>query len=488
MEIVSLKPLIAVIVSMIAAILILLSDKRPNLRESWSVGASLIKFGVVISMAPAILNGDTLVLKISEIIPGFIELKFKVDAFGLFFATTASLLWILNTLYSIGYMRSLKEHAQTRYFACFALALSATMGICFAANLITLYVFYEILTVSTYLLVAHDESREAFFAGWKYFMYLLGTSVLQFSAIVLTYVTAGTTDFSVGGVFGTIGTINPQIAVALLILFIGGYTKAAVMPLHSWLPTAMIAPTPVSALLHAVAVVKAGVFSILRAVFFIIGYQTLLGTGIALLFAYFVSFTIMVGSLFALSQDNLKLRLAYSTVSQLSYIVLGALLLTSSGMVGGIFHIASHAFGKITLFFCAGSIYVASGLRNVSELSGIGRKMPITMLSFAIATLTMIGLPPGAGFISKWYLALGTIEANQLGLLFVLLFSSILNAAYFLPVVYKAFFEEPNGEVDDVREVSPFVYVPLLLTAIASVAIFFYPDYFLHLARLALGI
>ncbi len=485
MEIVSLKPLIAVIVSMIAAILILLSDKRPNLRESWSVGASLIKFGVVISMAPAILNGDTLVLKISEIIPGFIELKFKVDAFGLFFATTASLLWILNTLYSIGYMRSLKEHAQTRYFACFALALSATMGICFAANLITLYVFYEILTVSTYLLVAHDESREAFFAGWKYFMYLLGTSVLQLSAIVLTYVTAGTTDFSMGGVFGT---LNPQIAIALLILFIGGYTKAAVMPLHSWLPTAMIAPTPVSALLHAVAVVKAGVFSILRAVFFIIGYQTLLGTGIAIPFAYFVSFTIIVGSLFALSQDNLKLRLAYSTVSQLSYIVLGALLLTSSGMVGGIFHIASHAFGKITLFFCAGSIYVASGLRNVSELSGIGRKMPITMLSFAIATLTMIGLPPGAGFISKWYLALGTVEANQLGLLFVLLFSSILNAAYFLPVVYKAFFEEPNGEVDGVREVSPFVYVPLLLTAIASVAIFFYPDYFLQLAKLALGV
>ena len=209
--------------------------------------------------------------------------------------------------------------------------------------------------------------------------------------------------------------------------------------------------------------------------------------GLAIPFAYFVSITIIVASLFALAQDNLKLRLAYSTVSQLSYIVLGALLLTTSGMEGGIFHIASHAFGKITLFFCAGSIYVASGLRNVSELSGIGRKMPITMISFAIATLTMIGLPPGAGFISKWLLALGTIEAHQIVLLFVLLVSSILNAAYFLPIVYKAFFEEANDGIDDVKEASPFVYVPLLLTAIASIVIFFYPDYFLQLAKLALG-
>jgi len=260
------------------------------------------------------------------------------------------------------------------------------------------------------------------------------------------------------------------------------------MPLHSWLPTAMIAPTPVSALLHAVAVVKAGVFSILRGVIFIIGYQTLFSLDIATPFAYFVSITIILASLFALSQDNLKLRLAYSTVSQLSYIVLGALLLTSSGITGGIFHIASHAFGKITLFFCAGSIYVASGLKNISELSGIGRKMPITMLSFAIATLTMIGLPPGAGFISKWYLALGTIEANQLVLLIVLLVSSILNAAYFLPVVYKAFFEEPNDKINGVSEATPFVYIPLLITAIGSILIFFYPDYFFQLARLALGV
>ncbi|AGK61778.1 multisubunit sodium/proton antiporter, MrpD subunit [Archaeoglobus sulfaticallidus PM70-1] len=483
MEIISIKPLLAILVSMVASLLIILSDKKPNLREFWSVIAGIIKFSIVISMAPAILHGDAIVLKISEIIPGFVELKLKVDAFGMFFATTASLLWILNTLYSIGYMRSLREHSQTRYFACFAIALSATMGICFAGNLITLYLFYEILTVSTYLLVVHEESVEAFFAGWKYFVYLLGASVMQLSAIVLTYVYTGTTDFSYGGVFGN---IKPEIAILLLIFFIAGYTKAAVMPFHSWLPTAMIAPTPVSALLHAVAVVKAGVFSILRGVFFIIGYQNL-SADISVLFAYFVSITIIVASLFALSQDNLKLRLAYSTVSQLSYIILGALLLTPSGMIGGIFHIASHAFGKITLFFCAGSIYVSSGLKNISEMSGIGRKMPITMISFAIATLTMIGLPPGAGFISKWYLALGTIEMHQIPLLIVLLVSSILNAGYFLPVVYKAFFED-NPKISGISESSPFVYIPLLITSIASVAIFFYPDYFLSLAKLTLGV
>jgi len=484
MEIYSAKPLIAVFVSMVASILILLSDKRPNLRESWSILASIVKFAIVVSMAPTILNGDVIVFKISEIIPGFVELKFRVDPFGLFFATTSSFLWILNTLYSIGYMRSLNEHAQTRYFACFAIALSSTMGICFAGNLITLYVFYEILTVSTYLLVAHEESAEAFFAGWKYFMYLLGTSVLQLSAIIITFVYAGTTDFTLGGVFGS---ISPTITAILLVMFIGGYTKSAVMPLHSWLPTAMIAPTPVSALLHAVAVVKAGVFSILRGAIFIIGYQNLLHLSTP--FAYFVSITIILASLFALAQDNLKLRLAYSTVSQLSYIVLGALL-TPVGMVGGIFHIASHAFGKITLFFCAGSIYVSTGIKNISEMSGIGRKMPITMLSFAIATLTMIGLPPGAGFISKWYLALGTVEEGNLILLAVLLVSSILNAAYFLPVVYKAFFSDADngsGSESGIKEPSPFVYIPLLLTAIFSLLIFFFPDYFLELARMAVG-
>ena len=481
--VVSLAPGLAVLTTLTASIFILISRKHPNVRESFSVVAGIVMFAIVCSMIPAVMGGEIVQLEILEFLPG-LSLKFSVDAFGLFFASTSSFLWIFTTFYSIGYMRSLEEHAQTRYFFSFAIAMVGAIGVAFAGNLFTLFIFYEILTVSTYPLVVHEESEEAMSAGRKYLAYLLTAGVFLLFSIAAVYYYTGTTDFSFGGILGN--KVPDFMLKVLFVTFMIGCTKAAFMPLHSWLPTAMIAPTPVSALLHAVAVVKAGVFTAVRIILYVYGAGLMMESGIAIPFAYFVSFTIIVASLFALSQDNLKLRLAYSTVSQLSYIVLGALLLTSNGMLGGIFHIASHAFGKITLFFCAGSIYVASGLRNVSELSGIGRKMPITMLSFAIATLTMIGLPPGAGFISKWLLALGTIEAHQIVLLFVLLVSSILNAAYFLPIVYKAFFEEPNG-IDDVSEASPFVYVPLLLTAIASIAIFFYPDYFLQLAKLALG-
>lgn len=483
----SVTPALAVVTSLIAAIMILIFRRNPNIRETFSIGAGLVKFGIVCSMIPAIMQGKVVQLDILEFLPG-LSIKFSVDAFGLFFGFTSSFLWIFTTLYSIGYMRSLEEHAQTRYFFSFAIAMSSAVGVAFSGNLFTLFIFYEILTVSTYPLVVHEESEEAMSAGRKYLAYLLTAGVFLLFSIATVYYYTGTTDFSFGGILAGKG-VPEDLLKLLFITFMIGCTKAAFIPLHSWLPTAMIAPTPVSALLHAVAVVKAGVFTAVRIILYVYGVDLMTNTGLAIPFAYFVSFTIIVGSLFALSQDNLKLRLAYSTVSQLSYIVLGALLLTSSGMIGGIFHIASHAFGKITLFFCAGSIYVASGLKNVSELSGIGRKMPITMISFAIATLTMIGLPPGAGFISKWYLALGTIEANQLVLLFVLLISSILNAAYFLPIVYKAFFEEPNpSNMDGVKEASPFVYIPLLLTAIGSVIIFFYPDYFLQLAKLALGV
>lgn len=482
MEIISVKPLLAVLASAIGAALIVASSRKPDLRESWSIAAGIVKFLIVISMASTVLAGNTIAYTLFKILPG-IEIKFRVDALGMLFATTSSFLWILTSIYSIGYMRSLKEHAQTRYFACFAISLSAAIGIAFSANLFTLLLFYEILTVITYPLVAHKETPEAYAAGWKYFVYLLGTSVFQLAAIVLTYIYAGTLEFSENGIL--VGKASPAILTAMYILFIAGYTKAAIMPLHSWLPTAMIAPTPVSALLHAVAVVKAGVFSILRIIFHVYGIDLMNSLNLGIATAYFVSFTIIVASIFALTQDNLKLRLAYSTVSQLSYVILGAALLTTSGMIGGITQIAMHAFAKITLFFCAGSIYIASHKTNVSELSGIGKKMPFTMLAFTVGAFSMIGAPPAAGFISKWYLALGSIEAGEIILLFVLLASSILNAAYFLPIVYKAFFEAPKEEFNgsEIKEAPAFVVVPLILTAIASIILCFYPDYFLSLAR-----
>ena len=482
----SITPLLAVLVSLIAGVFIVIFKNKPNIRESCSIIASIIKFLIVISMLPVILNGDKIVYTLFTIIPG-IDIKFKVDAFGLFFAITASSLWIITTFYSIGYMRSLKEHEQTRYFLFFAIALSATMGVAFSGNLITLYLFYELLTLSTYPLIIHDETKKALDAGTKYLAYMLTTSILfQLLAIFLVYSITGTIDFSDNGVFS--GNEPLTLIAVIFVLFVIGYAKSAMMPLHSWLPTAMIAPTPVSALLHAVAVVKTGVFSIVRVLLFIFGIKLLSSSGLGLIMCYFASFTIILASIFALTQDNLKKRLAYSTVSQLSYIVLGASLLTHNGIIGGIIHIVNHGFSKITLFFCAGSIYIASKKKNISELNGIGRKMPLTMAAFSIAVLSMIGIPPACGFLSKWYLALGSIESDNIPILIVILLSALLNAAYFLPIVYVAYFKSPDndGEMEKVKEPSYFVVIPLLITAIVSLILFFAPSIFMDLIKITL--
>lgn len=474
------RPVLAVLVSLVAAFLIWRSKHNPNLRESWTIGAGVLKFLIVISMLPLILRGDIIEYTFWQFLPG-IEIKFRVDPLGLFFAITASFLWILTSLYSIGYMRSLKEHAQTRYFICFAVALSAVMGLAFAANLLTLFIFYEVLTVMTYPLVIHDESPKAMWAGKKYLAYLLVTSIVfQLSAIVLTYSVANTLDFTPGGFMA--GSGSDILLTIIFILFILGFTKAALMPLHSWLPTAMIAPTPVSALLHAVAVVKAGVFCILRVVLFVFGPGLLHSLDLGIALAYFASFTILMASIFAITMDNLKMRLAYSTVSQLSYIILGAAMLTPSGVTGGVFNMVVHAFSKITLFFCAGAIFVASGKKKISEMNGIGKKMPITMIAFSVGALSMVGLPPTSGFLVKWYLALGALEMGQIVLLFVILISAILNAIYFFPVIYIAFFKElPEGESPERKEAPLFMLIPLVLTAIGTVLLFLAPSFYLKL-------
>jgi len=482
----SIKPVAAILISVAATFLILASNRRPNEREFWSIAAGVIKFLIVVSMVPTVLAGNVLEFTFfNTLLPG-LPIKFRVDAFGLLFAFTASLLWIATTIYSIGYMRTHKEKSQTRYFACFAIALASVMGVAFSANLITLYLFYEILSFATYPLVSHAETPEALAGAKKYIVYLLGTSKTFFLvAIVLTYVFAGTLEFSGKGVFPE--TAEPVILVVILILFIAGIAKGALMPFHNWLPGAMVAPTPVSALLHAVAVVKTGVFTILRVVFFVFGIKMLQSLDISTIATYFVSFTIIVSSIIALTKDNLKARLAYSTISQLSYIILGALLLSPGGMVAGIIHIANHAFSKITLFFCAGSIYVAAHKTNISQLKGLGKKLPWTMGAFFIASLSMIGIPPVAGFISKWYLVVGSMEADNYVVLIVLLTSTVLNAAYFLPITYKAFFQEAEDEGDDHHRVNvkeiPFMAVPLVLTAIGSLLIGLYPDFFIILAQ-----
>jgi len=479
--VVSIRPLLAITVAGLAALAVLLLNNRERLRDLVSPLAAIAMFAIVVSMAPTVLAGGTVELRLFEILPG-IDFAFRVDALGMVFATVSSLLWIVAAIYSIGYMRHLNEHAQTRFFACFASSLAAAVGGAFAANLFTLVIFYELLSLVTYPLVYHHEDEEGWRGSRKYLVYLMGASKSALlAALALTYHIAGSLDFVTGGLLAG-SDASAALLTVVYFCYLFGFAKAAVMPMHAWLPAAMVAPTPVSALLHAVAVVKMGVFCVLRVVFHVFGTGLVGGLGLGIVTAYLASFTILMASVYALTRDDLKARLAYSTVSQLSYIVLGAVLLSPVAMVGGIIHIAAHAFSKITLFFCAGSIYCASGKRNISDMAGIGRRLPWTMGAFFVASLSMIGVPPTAGFVSKWYLAEGAVAAGETAFLVVLLVSSVLNAAYFLPVSYAAFFQAERPESPTtVREI-PLVTIPLVATAILSVLMGIFPGYFLALA------
>lgn len=484
--IVSTRPLLAILASAVGALLIVRTgERRANLRETWSVAAGVFQFAIVASMIPDVAAGRPVQHTLFQILPG-IELAFRVDAFGLLFALGASLLWIATSFYSIGYMRSLEEHAQTRYFACFAVALSATLGVAFSANLFTLFLFYEGLTLATYPLVAHKGTAEARAGARKYVIYLLGAAkVFLLAAVILTYNAAGTLEFRAGGILPVaVLAGEPALLSVIFALFLFGFAKNAVMPLHSWLPAAMVAPTPVSALLHAVAVVKTGVFATLRVILFVFGPVAMRALGADALALGVAAVTILGGSLLALRQDNLKARLAFSTVSQLSYIILGAALLSPSGIIGGVAHLTSHAVTKITLFLCAGSIYVSTRKTEISQMAGLARRMPWTMAAFALASFSLVGLPPASGFVSKWYLALGSMEHGSVWVLAVLLAGSLLTAAYLGPVVFTAYFDEaPDTGPREVREV-PWLVIPLVFSAVASLLLGVYPDPVLHLARM----
>lgn len=478
----SLKPLLAVLVSLVAVVFIVIPNQRPNRRESWTILAALAKFALVASMLPIVLQGKCPAITLFPISPG-ISLALKVDYLGIIFGLSASFLWILTSFFSIGYVRGLSEHKQTRYFASFAICLSATMGIAFAANLLTLVIFYEILTIATYPLVLHKETPEAIFGGRKYLVYLLTGGVFLLFALAFTYQLSGTVDFRAGGILPA--QVAKSSVIMLFTLFLLSFgVKSAIMPMHSWLPTAMVAPTPVSALLHAVAVVKAGVFGFARAIGFIIGPAVFNESGAAGFLAALTAATILVASLIALRQDNLKARLAYSTVGHLSYIVLGLSLLSPSAWVGALLHIVNHAMMKITLFFCAGAILVKTHCKNVSELNGIGRQMPLTMAAFAIASVGLAGIPPVNGFISKWYLVQGSFDVGQLAFVIILLLSGLLNAGYLLSIVVRAFFA-PSEKFTRFGEASPLLVIPLVITAVLSLLMGLFPDrvpYFFQLA------
>ncbi|MCB9934062.1 MAG: monovalent cation/H+ antiporter subunit D family protein [Planctomycetes bacterium] len=494
--------MLALGVPLLGSVLIAMADRVPNLREAFTLLTALATFGLVASLYPQVIQGAQPRLELLTVIPG-VPLSFRVEPLGMVYALVATLLWIPNSLYSIGYMRGNNEKHQTRFYICFPLAIASAIGIAFAENVFTMFVFYETLTFSTFPLVTHKGNSDAVKSGRVYLGILLTTSVC-FQLLAVMWIVAlhnggsvSSLDFTRGGIFReglASGAVDPAIFGLLFFFYIYGIGKAALMPMHRWLPAAMVAPTPVSAFLHAVAVVKAGVFCVIKVTVYVFGVDALRSYHQGQWLLYAAGFTILAGSLIALFQDNLKKRLAYSTISQLSYVVLGAALLTPLSIMAATFHIVAHAFGKITLFFAAGSVYTAAHKTQVSQLDGIGRRMPWTMGAFTIGTLSMIGVPPVVGMASKWLLINGVIESwsipgghfDEVFALVVILLSTLLNAGYFLPIVYRAFFKplsdadqkHPHGE-------APWpIVTALMFTAGLTLFFFFWNKPAFELAEL----
>ncbi|MCB2216703.1 monovalent cation/H+ antiporter subunit D family protein [Desulfofustis glycolicus] len=488
--IVTSKLLLALVIPLIGAIGVMFKGAEENVREAISSVSSLLLLAVVASMVPSIFAGKTLYFQLFELLPN-LTVTLRADAMSMIFALVASSLWTIAVFYSLGYMRGLKEHAQTRFNACFALAIFGAIGVAFADNLFTMYLFYEIVSICTYPLVAHHQDREGYEGGRKYLVYLTATAkAFLLPAMILIYVLTGTLDFATdiqSGIFGP--EASKPLVIMLYVFCLFGFAKNGVMPFHHWLPGAMVAPTPVSALLHAVAVVKVGVFCTTRVMLYVFGVDLMAALNLGIPTAYFVGFTIIVASIIALSKDNLKARLAYSTVSQLSYIILGVALLTPAAIQGGLIHIVNHAFAKITLFFCAGAIYVAAHRKDISDMEGLGKVMPFTFGAFFVASLSMIGAPPVAGFVSKWQLLVGSLQAHQIGILLLLLASTLLNAAYFLPVTYRAFFGKPAtaGAYAGVKEAPLTMLIPILIACFISVVIGIFPNFMMSFVKAVTG-
>lgn len=493
MTILSIRPFLAVVVSLAAAFLILVFGNRvkPNVREAVTLLAAVIKAALVFSMVPAVLKGNEYYFCLWEIADG-VELAFRTDAAGMVFACVASGLWIVTSVYSIGYMRGHHEKNQTGYFAAFAVCLSSSIGISFAANLVTFFMFYEMLTVATYPLVAHYRDDKAKASGRKYLAYTLISGQLFFAAIAAVYVIYGTCDFRAGG-FIEPGSLSGGLMLLLFFLMIGGgAVKAGVMPLHGWLPAAMVAPTPVSALLHAVAVVKAGAFCVLRVVCYVFGPDTVSGCGADKILAWFAVATILLSSFIAMRKDNLKARLAFSTIGQLSYIVLGISVLAPYSIAGAMFHIVAHAFLKITLFMCAGAIYVTAGLSEISTMGGLAKRMPVTCTCFALASVGIAGLPLLAGFVSKFNIIRGALLMGKPIFAAVLVAAALLALSYLIPVV-RIFFGKGGQQAacsghtvhTGYTDAAAAMLVPIAITAAVSLVLGVMPDAGPHLYDLA---
>ncbi len=459
-------PLAAVLVPVAAAALAALTTGRwPNLRDTWATVAGIAMVAIAVVMLTDTLDGRIHRTVLLELSPG-IDVALRADPAGMLFGLLVSVLWVLAGVYAVGYMRGGHEQKQTRFFVAFALSIAAAAGVALAENLLTFVLFYELLSLFTYPLVTHRETETALVAGRKYLAYTLSGGLMLIGATAWLHVLGVDATFEAGG-FLDGARLNDATQWGLFVLLAGGVgVKAAVMPLHSWLPSAMVAPTPVSALLHAVAVVKAGVFGMVRVGVFVFGATLLDDMGAWLVLAVMSAGTLLIASTLALRHDNLKRRLAYSTISHLSYIVLGVALIGPIALTGALLHIVGHGVTKITLFFVAGAIHVRTHKENVSELDGIGRQMPVTMGSFALASLSMVGIPPFILFTSKLYLGWGAVEVGQQIFLIVYIASGLIASAYLFPIVIRAFLRSsPDhtryGEAD-VRMVAPIALTAVL--------------------------
>jgi multicomponent Na+:H+ antiporter subunit D len=423
-------------------VIFFLAEERHGLRTALNLGGALLKLALVIAMLWGVYRGEHYELRFA-LVAG-VDFVLRSDSLALLFVSLSALLWLFTTLYAVGYLEG-SPH-RSRFFGFFSLCVSSTVGIALAGNLITFVFFYEILTLTTYPLIVHRGTDKALRAGKVYLAYTLGGGTLLLAGTAWLYELLGAVDFASGGVVSQLGAGHQGAQIAIFVLLVAGLgVKAGVVPLHTWLPIAMVAPAPVSALLHAVAVVKAGAFGIVRVLYDVYGIEFAAGLGLLVPLALAAAATILYGSLRALTQSELKRRLAFSTVSQVAYIVLGTCIFGPLGTIGGTVHLVHQGLMKITLFFCAGNLSETLGLQRVDELDGVGRRMPWTMGAFTLAALGMIGVPPLAGFVTKWYIGLGAAEAGMHWVIAVLMASSVLNAAYFLPVVYAAWFKAPRG-------------------------------------------
>jgi multicomponent Na+:H+ antiporter subunit D len=490
----SVAPLLALLVPVLGAAGTVALRDRPPARELCGVAAGLAQLVIIATMVPTVLAQGTISFTISTFLPEA-AIGLWVDALGVVLAATSSLLWILTAVYSMGYFGIGPDRALTRFHAYFGLTMAATVGVAFSANLLTLYLFYEALTIITYPLVTHDRTPKAAQGGKRYLTYQLGTGIaFLLPAIVLTYTQSGTFDFVPGGVFDT--DAGGPLLVGIYVLFLFGIAKAALLPVHAWLPAAMVAPVPVSALLHAVAIVNVGVFTVFRVVLDVFGTDLAGDLKLGAITLAVTSVTILMTSVYALRLDNLKAVLAYSTIGQLSYMILGVALLSEAGRTGGVLHLVGHAFAKITLFFAVGSVYLASHRTAVSELRGIGRQMPWTMGAFVIGAMSIVGLPPTVGFISKYFLFLGAADAGQWIIIAVLGVSTVLSAGYYLRVIRVALLEAPapvlsggTGEgllgQQSIAESPVLVVGPLVVTAAVTLLLGVAPGPLLELVRVA---